>query len=481
VIGAYGDEPRAPRQSPRRRPPGCQTAKATTNVSDIDTEPWEGRGEGGGGDGGGGGGGGWHDPHFTLAFDGRWGDFADLQEDGETSLTWQRGLEMFRRGACFGVTRNHEITTNDTINESLRGLLEMYTVHGYTKKLQNTTFGKNNSFGGLPPDDSRNVTNLTGHPGSDVGRRIETQDSSEDAELDNLQWNEVWLTLYASLMDVGPLVYAIGRCGTGNRLAMLVQKGTHSLHEELGNLLNKLKSTRQWFWEAYDTHLLSKDTLARAKAVSRSLAGLVKKTGEIGLLLIDIKAGNVVVFDGDDDWPSVKMIDFDYDYTRLVPRPTPGAESMGSTALPKCVEFVNGLWLLSFLACRHRDTAHLVVEDLIARLRYIGETKFSEDGRGLCDVLRTLNAKGVQIGGDLLDVDDPSLGLPKLLVDMMSHYMGWKKGQTITCGVFSSAKGDASFVWEHLWEIAVRIATVTGKGGPWGVAVSPPSLQMEAL
>ena len=371
-----------------------------------------------------------------------------------TFLTWQRGLEMFKNGTYFGVTRDRKITTGDALGDLLEKYADDDAYIAKLSKMASWKKGAHNSFGVLLPKDCRYVTNQTNCPESDVGLRIQTEFPSNDVsdeELYRLQWDEVWLTLYAAVKDVGPLVYAIGSYGIGERLGMLVQKGTHSLIGEL----EALKRT------GLDTDLLPEATKTRAKAVSRSLAELVKKTGEIGLLLADIKAGNMIVLDGADG-PSVKMIDFDPRYTRLVPRPTPGA--VGTVANSECVEFVNGLWLLSFLACWHRAAAHLLVEDLIVRLRDIGHLKFSGDERGLCNVLRTLNAKGNQLGYPQLEASDESLVLPELLIYTMAHYMGWEEGEDEACDAFSHAKSGTTTVLDNLWEIAVRIATVTGRG-----------------
>jgi hypothetical protein len=136
-------------------------------------------------------------------------------------------------------------------------------------------------------------------------------------------WGELYLTIDAATLAIGPVVYAAG-LDAEDHLVIIMERGVHHLKKEITHLASSAVGPEQFN--------------ATVAAHSSSLATLIRRTAEAGLILADGKPPNIIVMpDG-----RLRMIDFDPSFSALVTT---------ASATDACIRLVNGLVIFIFLVC----------------------------------------------------------------------------------------------------------------------------------
>lgn len=159
---------------------------------------------------------------------------------------------------------------------------------------------------------------------------------------------ELYLTLRAARMKVGPPVYAAALF-TFNRNPELAYPRLYMVlggGEDSGNLLRTRTPREKW-----------------GPLMGRYYADACGRAARAGLLLLDIKPGNAIYVRGcDDDY--VQMIDFASDFT--VQLFDGGGDDQ--TGLTACLAWINMLLLAAFIRC-HMPESFETVTTLVATMR----------------------------------------------------------------------------------------------------------------
>ena len=192
-----------------------------------------------------------------------------------------------------------------------------------------------------------------------VFRRTASTIGDDDAPKVASMSEELYLTLYASHAGVGPPVYAatISTEGRYPQLYMMLGGGADSR-----SILNKSNAV---------------DLLFECS----------KRASDAGLLMMDVKADNMIVV-GEGDSRQVQMIDFDPRFTfQLFDINEDSDEDMAS-----CLLYLNFMLMVSNLVCWDLDNTPGVARDLIYKL-----DRLEANSTSLCRLANSIYMRAISV------------------------------------------------------------------------------------
>lgn len=215
------------------------------------------------------------------------------------------------------------------------------------------------------------------------------QTKSDVFKRKNLEWKEAWMTLLAAKNGIGPTVFAVGRHIRPASTKQLIDliKNKHIDKQSKEECLRKIQETQFELPDPrFTTYVTNvgvplKTVLKNAQnhllqKLSTSLVETFEKCAGIGLVLTDIKEGNVIVIED-----RIYFIDFEYEWTAI-------HSNLGQD----CCNLVNITLFCLFMQCwegwdekRHSTIASFLSKS-IEVLRNIGTDGMRD---GLCEVLNT--------------------------------------------------------------------------------------------
>ena len=314
-----------------------------------------------------------------------------------TNVNYLMGLELYQsKQYAFCNTQMNTVSYTTKLHAIVESIESM--THDYPELTPGPT-GSFNDFFTLSDQLRRVVTEAAGdiytqydEPPSVGLRRSVVQRDYTDTP--GSVWTELWYALIANAAGIGPKIFAGGLTSSG-RAVLLME------HGKLGSLDSFLLIHP----EQYDT----------GRAYSPSLKQLLAKSGRLGMVLGDIKPGNIIVMTDTE----LQFIDFDPKFTVLLE---------ADTFDHKCVEFINTFLLLSQMMCHAKgSTVRGLEEDLIDTLKMGYSMLNGGVGGGLCGILGRL----LKNDRRLISKNDTTSRMDlvaKHVLFMAGEYLGWWQG-----------------------------------------------------
>lgn len=314
------------------------------------------------------------------------------------------GLELYQsKQYAFCNTQMNTVSYTTELHATIESIESM--THDYPELTPGPT-GSFNDFFTLSDQLRRVVTEAAGYiytqydepPSVGLRRSVVQRDYTDTP---GSVWTELWYALIANAAGIGPKIFAGGLTSSG-RAVLLME------HGKLGSLDSFLLTHP----EQYDT----------GRAYSPSLKQLLAKSGRLGMVLGDIKPGNIIVMTDTE----LRFIDFDPKFTVLLE---------AGTFDHKCVEFINTFLLLSQMMCHAKgSTVRGLEEDLVATLN-VGYSMLNGVGgdqhdQQLCGILgRLLKDEHRLIKRLKNDWLASHMDLvAKHVLFMAGEYLGWWQG-----------------------------------------------------
>lgn len=322
-----------------------------------------------------------------------------------TNINFKQGLELYKAGTAFGVTPEKTIAVGGSLTTLVNRIGPLPR-----REMQRVSNGVFNEFFRLESDVDDEILRVTRHPRkTSVGMRrtryekriLPTGTRYEQKLLE--AWTETFIGLRAAIAGIGPKIFATGITAT-HVTVTLMERGRGDL-------------------KAFSKANL---TYADGLTYAQKLADLMKKSGELGLFMADIKSENLIVMNDDE----LKFIDFDSSFTAIL-----------DDASAECVEFLNSFLLLSYMYCWIDTLATRGITFLLRNRmsKLLPRLKASEP-RSLCNVFLKLAKKDAyrEYWLSKAVISNPR-ALAEHVLFMASHYLGWveddeKAPQDYKCG-----------------------------------------------
>lgn len=336
-------------------------------------------------------------------------------------IPYEIGLRLYQCGTAFGITDRNTVSIAPHISAFVErvGTLEGLDVRGQ---------GSFNIFYDLSPDLQIEALSLGGFDGgsANVGMRrgkphrgTMQKLSGDDAYEMEKAWAELWYGLLACVAGVGPKIYAAGFTSK-KEVVVFLQKGIGELKEladsRLVNVDGQLELQEKPWREGF--------------LYAASLFKVINDVSQMGMILCDIKPGNIIMMNDTD----VLLIDFDPAFTVIL-------DEDNSVWDPECIVFLNTFLLLSSARCHANSSAmqgatYLLPSNLMM-LMYNIKTKGA--ATSLCSIfLRMKRDEALRLPGLMRASREQPQRLVQSIMHHAGHYLGWWRakfgGQDSRCG-----------------------------------------------
>lgn len=318
-----------------------------------------------------------------------------------TEISYDKGHDMYRHGVAFCNTKFNTVAYSADLSHFVN---EVGTLSNADHRISQLDRGEYNNFYSLSAELQARASAFGQYDqplsiGMRRTRFIKKPDRNNPAVFARFvekEWTELWYGLMAAAAGIGPPIIG-GGLTSHDTGVMLMQRGIQSVKDLME-----------------DTNLKEK----HGNVYALSLDKLMVATGTIGMILCDIKPGNMIVMSNED----LLLIDFDPSFTVML---QPDDKMWNS----ECVEFINIFLLLSHTACLLNTEAVKGLTFFVrARLRTLID-KFStsaSDSNDLCGIFVKMARANASYMGTLMKVASTN---PKMLAAhilyMAGHYLGW--------------------------------------------------------
>jgi len=339
-----------------------------------------------------------------------------------TSVEYDTGLNLYREHVGFGNTSMNTVAYSAELSALVEDIgTSDPDSYGGMKFVGNGSF---NEFYALSEGLHQRVLAVAGGDGlgmnTKIGmRRMQSKrkvrpdvDLPKYTRIQELSWAELWYGLIAHLAGIGVRIFAAS--WTTHMAVSFIEQGSSNLQDLID-----------------DKHgvpaLTDRERLGqrRGNAYAISLETIMRATGNIGMVLADMKPENIVVMDES----TLKFIDFDPKYTVILDNGI-GWDS-------ECVEFINIFLLLSYMLCRRNtDVGRGLLSQVIRRFETLLNT-IKQKQTKLCNIFLQIvknNAKNSGLG--LAATEYPN-GLASEVLYQAGHYIGWWDNPSKACPPFS--------------------------------------------
>lgn len=346
-----------------------------------------------------------------------------------TNLTYKTAFELFKWPTAFGVTPMNTVAYNRELQDLIDWVGAMSQI--YFTRVKGGTF---NAFYEFVDDDDEDRVLATAKytpelmeqiKFSEAGvgvrrsRHIVINDETSYNTRIEADWDETFLTIVAALAGIGPRVLAAGH--TSKEYILVLERG----HSDLANLFRK----NAW------------GPSGPPVSYSSKLATLMRISGQLKLVLTDMKTGNMILIKGQDSSGSddrLCFIDFDSKSAVIV-----------ESANAECVEFINIFLFMSFVYHYHMTNAMAMattairerLETLLLQFRNPNDASTQTFELSLCGILLTLARKDERKYTGLLRlVRSDSRLLARYILNQCGHYLKWRQGPSSRIPAFDDSE-----------------------------------------